>query len=182
MGGEMRRAKSLRNGVHHANAVVWGPVCRTHLKLPARERGDDVQLQRRHPRLFPQQSRYPRDIERVQLRVEQIRVDHHPLDPSQHRPAEFQHLVDVLLVAREEELALRGGRRGGGGRVVGDGDVMRIFRRAARLRVDRRPRSSARDEARRDRAVLRVRREDVLRWRRTDGRRGSSARTRERDE
>jgi len=31
MGGEMRRAKSLRIGVHHANAVVWGTVCRTHL-------------------------------------------------------------------------------------------------------------------------------------------------------
>jgi hypothetical protein len=29
--GEMRRAKSLRIGVHHANAVVWGPVYRTHL-------------------------------------------------------------------------------------------------------------------------------------------------------
>ena len=26
VGGEMRRAKSLRNGVHHANRVVWGPV------------------------------------------------------------------------------------------------------------------------------------------------------------
>ena len=30
MGGEKRRAKSLRIGVHHANAVVWGPVYRTH--------------------------------------------------------------------------------------------------------------------------------------------------------
>ena len=27
----MRREKSLRNSVHHANAVVWGPVYRTHL-------------------------------------------------------------------------------------------------------------------------------------------------------
>ena len=27
----MRRAKSLRIGVHIANAVVWGPVYRTHL-------------------------------------------------------------------------------------------------------------------------------------------------------
>ena len=27
----MRREKSLRIGVHHADAVVWGPVCRTHL-------------------------------------------------------------------------------------------------------------------------------------------------------
>jgi hypothetical protein len=26
VGGETRREKSLRNGVHHANAVVWGPV------------------------------------------------------------------------------------------------------------------------------------------------------------
>eukprot|EP00982_Pelagococcus_subviridis_P005124 29486-Pelagococcus_subviridis.AAC.2 len=28
----MRRAKSLRNGVHHANAVVWGPAYRTRLR------------------------------------------------------------------------------------------------------------------------------------------------------
>ena len=27
----MRREKSLRIGVHHANAVVWEPVYRTHL-------------------------------------------------------------------------------------------------------------------------------------------------------
>ena len=27
----MRRQKSLRNGVHHADGVVWGPVYRTHL-------------------------------------------------------------------------------------------------------------------------------------------------------
>ena len=31
MGAEMRRETSLRIGVHHAIAVVWGPVCRTHL-------------------------------------------------------------------------------------------------------------------------------------------------------
>eukprot|EP00982_Pelagococcus_subviridis_P000231 1769-Pelagococcus_subviridis.AAC.1 len=33
MGGEMRREKSLRNGVHHTDAVVWGPVYRTRLGL-----------------------------------------------------------------------------------------------------------------------------------------------------
>ena len=27
----MRRAKSLRIGVHHADAAVWGPAYRTHL-------------------------------------------------------------------------------------------------------------------------------------------------------
>ena len=31
MGVERRREKSLRIGVHHANAVVWGPVYRTRL-------------------------------------------------------------------------------------------------------------------------------------------------------
>jgi hypothetical protein len=31
VGGEKPRQKSLRIGVHHANAVVWGPVYRTRL-------------------------------------------------------------------------------------------------------------------------------------------------------
>eukprot|EP00982_Pelagococcus_subviridis_P006089 29974-Pelagococcus_subviridis.AAC.3 len=36
MGGEMRREKSLRIGVHHANGVVWEPVrAGTHLSLAA---------------------------------------------------------------------------------------------------------------------------------------------------
>ena len=30
MGAATRRRKSLRIGVHHANAVVWEPVYRTH--------------------------------------------------------------------------------------------------------------------------------------------------------
>jgi hypothetical protein len=38
VGGEKRRAKSLRIGVHHANAVVWGPVYRTRLELFAERR------------------------------------------------------------------------------------------------------------------------------------------------
>eukprot|EP00982_Pelagococcus_subviridis_P013983 31298-Pelagococcus_subviridis.AAC.4 len=41
LGGERRRAKSLRNGVHHADAAVWGPVLyRTHLskRAPAAHR------------------------------------------------------------------------------------------------------------------------------------------------
>ena len=37
MGGEKRRAKSLRIGVHHADAVVWGPVYRTRLRKYATE-------------------------------------------------------------------------------------------------------------------------------------------------
>ena len=39
MSGEKRRAKSLRIGVHNANAVVWGPVYRTHLRLDGRTAG-----------------------------------------------------------------------------------------------------------------------------------------------
>ena len=34
----MRRGKSLRNGVHLANAVVWGPVYRTRLRRRLRRR------------------------------------------------------------------------------------------------------------------------------------------------
>eukprot|EP00982_Pelagococcus_subviridis_P014966 31369-Pelagococcus_subviridis.AAC.4 len=37
----MRRQKSLRIGVHHADAVVWGPVYRTRLAA------DDVERRRR---------------------------------------------------------------------------------------------------------------------------------------
>ena len=36
MGGEKRRQKSLRIGVHHANAVVWEPACRTRLRSRSR--------------------------------------------------------------------------------------------------------------------------------------------------
>eukprot|EP00982_Pelagococcus_subviridis_P017817 31566-Pelagococcus_subviridis.AAC.27 len=35
MGGERRRQKSLRIGVHHANAVVWELVYRTRLSSKA---------------------------------------------------------------------------------------------------------------------------------------------------
>ena len=34
----MRRQKSLRIGVHHADAVVWGPVYRTHLGFKSERR------------------------------------------------------------------------------------------------------------------------------------------------
>ena len=37
MGGERRRGKSLRIGVHHANAVVWEPVYRGDLEDEERE-------------------------------------------------------------------------------------------------------------------------------------------------
>jgi len=42
MGGEKRRRKSLRIGVHHANAVVWGPVYRTRTRsIDRSERASD---------------------------------------------------------------------------------------------------------------------------------------------
>ena len=48
MGVENRRQKSLRNGVHHANAVVWGPVYRTHLSV---DDDDDDASSRRSARV-----------------------------------------------------------------------------------------------------------------------------------
>ena len=38
----MRRAKSLRIGVHHADAVVWGPVYRTRLRDEEIARDDEL--------------------------------------------------------------------------------------------------------------------------------------------
>jgi hypothetical protein len=44
----MRRAKSLRIGVHHANAVVWGPVYRTiafgDVRVPIRRTFVDARI------------------------------------------------------------------------------------------------------------------------------------------
>jgi len=37
--------KSLRNGVHHANAVVWGPVYRTHPRLERDAGGGEAPLE-----------------------------------------------------------------------------------------------------------------------------------------
>eukprot|EP00982_Pelagococcus_subviridis_P007727 30717-Pelagococcus_subviridis.AAC.13 len=58
VGGERRREeKSLRIGVHHANAVVWQPVYRTHLKRQHRlpeepaSRVHDLQPEERPPAL-----------------------------------------------------------------------------------------------------------------------------------
>ena len=43
----MRREKSLRNGVHHADAVVWGPVYGTRLRGfrdAGADGGDEIRL------------------------------------------------------------------------------------------------------------------------------------------
>eukprot|EP00982_Pelagococcus_subviridis_P012228 31156-Pelagococcus_subviridis.AAC.2 len=47
MGGETRRAKSLRIGVHIANAVVWEPVYRTHPTAGSRGDGSNRSIDRR---------------------------------------------------------------------------------------------------------------------------------------
>ena len=47
----MRRQKSLRIGVHHANVVVWGPVYRTHLTVDEVRHAADLFLVER-PRLL----------------------------------------------------------------------------------------------------------------------------------
>ena len=67
----MRRAKSLRNGVHHANAVVWGPVYnRTRLRL-LRSRLRD---RSRHLRLLRDVHHELRDANRVRLRRQRVVV------------------------------------------------------------------------------------------------------------
>ena len=49
MSGETRREKSLRIGVHHADAVVWEPVYRTHPSPPRRRRSIPGSRSRRSP-------------------------------------------------------------------------------------------------------------------------------------
>ena len=48
VGGERRRAKSLRNGVgvHHADGVVWGPVYRTHLIMSSSSASESYGVER----------------------------------------------------------------------------------------------------------------------------------------
>jgi len=46
----MRRQKSLRIGVHLANAVVWGPVYRTRVRARSIDRRDERKIQRRRTR------------------------------------------------------------------------------------------------------------------------------------
>eukprot|EP00982_Pelagococcus_subviridis_P000264 1996-Pelagococcus_subviridis.AAC.2 len=64
MGGEERRAKSSRNGVRHANAVVWGPVYGTRLRAVEktqhpRERPRRAKVLRHRDGLFQVQRAVP---------------------------------------------------------------------------------------------------------------------------
>jgi hypothetical protein len=45
----MRREKSLRIGVHHADAVVWGPVYKTRLVASIRHPGSPPAQRGGHP-------------------------------------------------------------------------------------------------------------------------------------
>eukprot|EP00982_Pelagococcus_subviridis_P012671 31188-Pelagococcus_subviridis.AAC.8 len=63
----MRRQKSLRIGVHHADAVVWGPVYRTHLNADdRRRRGFSIAARRR---LSRRRRRSPRVVPRAAPRA-----------------------------------------------------------------------------------------------------------------
>eukprot|EP00982_Pelagococcus_subviridis_P011775 31117-Pelagococcus_subviridis.AAC.27 len=88
MGGEMRRQKSLRNGVHHANGVVWGLVYRTHLS----RRGFDRLLRR--VLLRDAVPDVPRD-----RAVEHLRVLHDEADVAVH--AREVERPDVASVERD---------------------------------------------------------------------------------
>ena len=63
----MRRRKSLRIGVHHADALVWGPVYRTRLSAQARE------TRKRQPRELVRAS--DAAVERRGLRRQRARGD-----------------------------------------------------------------------------------------------------------
>eukprot|EP00982_Pelagococcus_subviridis_P007784 30729-Pelagococcus_subviridis.AAC.2 len=154
MGGETRRAKSLRIGVHNADAVVWGPVYRTHLALALPPRAAQpprllkLHPQRRHRR-DPQRRQRTRErrprrdaLRRVrQRRAHQRRGDEAP----RHRPPQSLRAVrrpppraDVVDFATKAAAHLPG-------RAVREG-VVRAARHLLRDRVRPHDRERPRDE------------------------------------
>eukprot|EP00982_Pelagococcus_subviridis_P012631 31184-Pelagococcus_subviridis.AAC.2 len=126
----MRREKSLRNGVHHADAVVWGPVCRTTTRRSNDGRMDGRFSRRRHPprrgvvaRVASRRVASRRAPVRLQERVvrervvvlhllERVRAERvhaRGRDRSRRRGRDLARLV-LLLRARRERRG-RGARR-----------------------------------------------------------------------
>eukprot|EP00982_Pelagococcus_subviridis_P013194 31229-Pelagococcus_subviridis.AAC.6 len=100
----MRRAKSLRNRVHHAIGVVWGPVYRTHLIHPRAALHQTL----RQP-LVPSGRR--RHEQRVPARVREVDVHGvgvHEGDDFLPRVArdEREHLRDALAPSLRRRRAL----------------------------------------------------------------------------
>ena len=120
MGGETRRAKSLRIGVHHADAVVWEPVYRTRLirsvlldvllvpllrVVPRVERahlGDDL-----HPELFRLLAHRDRDVRRLRVVRRPYRALILRLSSRRRRSAR----ADVPKLAQQRRDELRERRR-----------------------------------------------------------------------
>ena len=172
MGGERRREKSLRIGVHHANAVVWGPVYRTRLLVkveehvravgdaePARVDGHARSLERvdllEHPgevhddavahdafALFVEDARGD-EMERVLLAVVVV-------DGVARVRAALASRDDVVLLSSVEVAGEDGwGRRGRGGREFGFGFGFEFERREG-------PRGAKKNETRAAAAITTV--------------------------
>ena len=108
----MRREKSLRIGVHHANAVVWGPVYRTHLTRLDAELVDEVRhASNEHARLSLPGPR--EDLHRRRDRGQDGRalLVVHPLEvalvPSLRRRRRSQRLLSRRRSSNRRRLMLR---------------------------------------------------------------------------
>ena len=108
----MRREKSLRIGVHHANAVVWGPVYRTHLTRRDAELVDEVRhASNEHARLSRPGPR--EDLHRRRDRGQDGRalLVVHPLEvalvPSLRRRRRSQRLLSRRRSSNRRRLMLR---------------------------------------------------------------------------
>ena len=150
----MRRAKSLRIGVHHANAVVWEPVYRTRLRhrlqelralLPHdREARPDVALHRA-PRFPLRNTQQIRRLFEVTLDVARLRVD------RGYRAAQRGDAVARRARVRVAQRRLRGG----GVREETDREAAAGERGERR---ERRRRGGRREDERRERGGDRIRR------------------------
>jgi len=121
VGGETRRQKSFRIGVHHASAVVWEPVYRTRLT-------DRLGVRHRRRRLFFERHRRQRLSPFLLLL-------HHHLDVRD------LHGVEVLAAARDAPVRHREDR-------VSVRERLQILERRHELGV---PRDAPRERVARDR-------------------------------
>ena len=97
-----REVKSLRIGVHHANAVAWGPVYRTHLarvRVTLDELGD-------HPRTLPGLDRRVerrRFVARAELRDAGFVRLREAIEAVEHRRGRAGAVAAVLGVDAEHQ-------------------------------------------------------------------------------
>eukprot|EP00982_Pelagococcus_subviridis_P004574 29242-Pelagococcus_subviridis.AAC.3 len=100
----MRREKSLRNGVHHANGVVWEPVYRTRLK-PRRDDGREQRHRVRRGLVIERYQHVPDAVwELVPRAYERVHQRAHAVPDAVHGQGSDASVEDELNLVREAKV------------------------------------------------------------------------------